>query len=97
MLMLLTVSESVETASVKTGDFMEPYKLLVLTFDSVRSHNLMEHDKHYKLGLCCNSCTDFVFRASTKERSNPCSEQDQNKNCKSCFLCKSRVLLLCSP
>ena len=42
------------------------------TSESDKTDDLMEHDKHCKLHVCCNSCTYFVFRASTKER----SEQD---------------------
>ena len=42
------------------------------TFDSVKTGNLIEHDKHYKLHVCCNSCTYIVFlTASAKERSKP--------------------------
>ena len=32
---------------------------LIHFFDSVKPGDLIEHDKHCKLHVCCNSCTVF--------------------------------------
>ena len=55
----------------------------------------MEHAKHCKLHVCCNSCMSCVFsRGSTKQISKRHSGKDQNKACKQCFFLKS--LVFCS-
>ena len=68
-------SKKTETVDVVDNVF-EGVKIL----DSVKTGDLMKHDKHCKLHTCCNSCTYCGFaRASTKERSNSGSNKIRRK------------------